>query len=296
MERACLRVRGHLRLRLVLLDAFTLTVAWVAMAIASSSGSESAVTIPADRRGRRGRSRDHRQARSLSVEGLVRARPALSRLIWLGLTVAVLPTAVIHLRGQTVPWVVLAVGAGLSFVLLVITRSGFDAWLRDRRTKGEFCRNMAIVGTNREALSLYHLFADHPELGYRIVGFIGPRPRTRLPAEVPYLGDAAHVDDLVRAHGAGGVVVASGVLDGPELRRLIRALVDGRFHVHLSGGLWGIGHRRVVALTDRARATLLHRASVVGRLPVGAESACWTWSCPRCYSCWRCRCCSCAQC
>src|SRR6185312_15935202 len=90
----------------------------------------------------------------------VRARE-LSRLIWVGLTVAVLPTAVIYVRGQTIPRVWLVVGAGLSFLLLVATRSGFDAWLRDRRTKGEFCRNVAIIGTNREALSLYHLFSDH---------------------------------------------------------------------------------------------------------------------------------------
>ena len=242
------RLRSHLRLRLVLLDAFTLTVAWVAMAIASSSGSQSAVTIPAIVAAVAGGLVIIAQLGLYrSKVSSVRARE-LSRLIWLGLTVAILPTAVIYLRGQTVPWVAMVVGAGLSFLLLVITRSGFDAWLRDRRTKGEFCRNVAIVGTNREALSLYHLFADHPELGYRIVGFIGPRPRTRLPADVPYLGDAAHADDLLRSHDAGGVVVASGVLDGPELRRLIRALVAGRFHVHLSGGLWGIGHRRVVAL------------------------------------------------
>ena len=104
----------------------------------------------------------------------VRARE-LSRLIWLGLTIALLPAAVIALASQKLPWMALAVGAALSFFLLVVTRSGFDAWLRDRRSKGEFCRNLAIVGTNREALSLYHLFADHPELGYRIVGFIGPR-------------------------------------------------------------------------------------------------------------------------
>ncbi len=243
-----LRIRNHLRLRLVLLDAFTLTVAWVAMAIASSSGTESAVSIPAVFAAVGGGLLIIAQLGLYrSKISSVRARE-LSRLIWLGLTIALLPAAVIALASQKLPWMALAVGAALSFFLLVVTRSGFDAWLRDRRSKGEFCRNLAIVGTNREALSLYHLFADHPELGYRIVGFIGPRSPSRLPADVPYLGDAAHVADLLRSHDAGGVVVAAGVLDGPELRRLVRALVEGRFHVHLSGGLWGIGHRRVVAL------------------------------------------------
>jgi exopolysaccharide biosynthesis polyprenyl glycosylphosphotransferase len=69
-----------------------------------------------------------------------------------------------------------------------------------------------------------------------------------LPEGVPYLGDTIGIAGTLRAHEAGGVIVAAGVLDGPELRRMFRELIEANVHIHCSGGLWGIGHRRVLAL------------------------------------------------
>ncbi len=177
----------------------------------------------------------------------VRARE-FSRLIWVAAATAAVPIVLGMGLDHPVSAFDVAMGAGLTFFFLIVTRSGFDAWLRDRRANGEFCRKVAIIGTNEEAIELNRLFADHPELGYRVVGFIGPEPRQPLPDGGLYLGSADRIETRLRAADAGGVIIAAGTLSGPELRRLIHDLVEGGFHIHCSGGLWGIGHRRVVAL------------------------------------------------
>jgi exopolysaccharide biosynthesis polyprenyl glycosylphosphotransferase len=232
---------------LVALDAFALLCAWSAVAFGSESGGSAfAFGVVATAVGG--------GLAVLSALGLYRSKVSsvrareFSRLIWVGLIVPAFPLALSRLTQVPIGWFEIFVGGALSFVFLVVTRSGFDAWLRDRRLRGEFCRNVAIVGTNTEAVQLYELFADHPELGYRVVGFVGPEPTVPLPRDCVYLGGTDHVRHHLRHAAAGGVIIAAGTLDGAELRQLVRRLVDDGFHIHCSGGLWGIGHQRVLAL------------------------------------------------
>jgi exopolysaccharide biosynthesis polyprenyl glycosylphosphotransferase len=242
------RGSGQLRLMLIALDAFALLCAWAAVSFSSARSVGTAYAVAT--------------VFSAVCVGLVviaslglyrskvssvRARE-FSRLVWVALAVAAVPITLAAVMDHAVSGFDVVVGATLTFLFLIVTRSGFDAWLRDRRANGEFCRKVAIVGTNEEAAELFRLFADHPELGYRVVGFIGPQPRRPLPDGGLYLGSDERIVAKLRASDAGGVIIAAGTLAGTEMRRLIRSLVDNGFHVHCSGGLWGIGHRRVVAL------------------------------------------------
>ena len=56
-----------------------------------------------------------------------------------------------------------------TFVLLVILRSGYRAWLTDCRRRGRYQRPIVVIGTGHEAAEMTALLATHPELGYRTV-------------------------------------------------------------------------------------------------------------------------------
>ncbi len=236
----------HLRLRLVGLDAFAVACAWAPVGFAISDGKPwvgvatvllaivSALVV-------------------ITALGLYRSRVSsvrareLSRLVWVGLLVPVVPAQLWQLVDYPNRWFALVFGGFSSFLFLVVTRSGFDAWLRGRRGVGEYCRDIAIIGTNTEAVELYRLLDDHKELGYRVVGFIGPLPEAELPLDAVYLGDMGDVRATMTSTGAGGVIVAAGAL-GKSERRVVNELLAAGYHVHCSGGMWGIDHRRVTPL------------------------------------------------
>lgn len=133
---------------------------------------------------------------------------------------------------------------GAIFGLLITVRGAFDAWLRDARSRGHFCRRIAIVGTGSEAIDLYQVLLDHPEFGYRVVGAIG--------AEWDHEVDFAHwigpADDLLAVLDrleCNGVLVADEGLDPEHRNGLVKELLDGGIHVHMSTGLQGFAYRRL---------------------------------------------------
>lgn len=130
------------------------------------------------------------------------------------------------------------------FTMLVVGRAGFDAWLRHRRSLGQYCRNIIIVGTGPEALDLAQIIRDHPELGYRVAGLIGVDPG-ELPEGVTYLGAAASIHDAIDRCGVNGVLMVTETMP-PEMRNaLVKRLVARGIHVHLSPGIQGFTYRRL---------------------------------------------------
>jgi exopolysaccharide biosynthesis polyprenyl glycosylphosphotransferase len=135
------------------------------------------------------------------------------------------------------------------FLILMVERSVFDAWLRGRRSLGFYCRRLLIVGTANEARDLSVLLNDHAELGYRIVGFVGPDPEGDvLPAGSPWLGGISATLPAVKEVRANGVLIASDAVPADQLGPLVRKLSRHGVHTHLSGGLWGLDHRRIHTL------------------------------------------------
>ena len=69
----------------------------------------------------------------------------------------------------------LILGSVLSLLLLLVGRSIYRAYLDTHRRRGEFVRDVLIIGSNHEAAEMVELLRDHPETGYRVAGVVGSR-------------------------------------------------------------------------------------------------------------------------
>ncbi len=148
--------------------------------------------------------------------------------------------------GQDLTLLAAVLLVGLMFLFLLFGRSAFDGWARGQREAGRFCRTVVIVGTSDEATRLAELIEVHPQFGYRIAGFVGPYRQIDGPdAGHGWLGTVDDLSDVLSRAKATGVVIASDALASSEVNRLVRQLVAAGVHIHLSGGLWGVDHRRV---------------------------------------------------
>ncbi|HQF94607.1 MAG TPA: sugar transferase [Microthrixaceae bacterium] len=148
--------------------------------------------------------------------------------------------------GVAFPIARIIAGGLLTVALLSTCRAIFSSWLRTQRALGKYARNLLLVGTNAEAVSLKQLLDTHPELGYHVAGITGDEEGYRNHAwGVPYLGESASTLEAVVDIDADGVLIAASAIDGTELNGLSRELLRHEVHVHLSSGLQGIDHRRL---------------------------------------------------
>jgi exopolysaccharide biosynthesis polyprenyl glycosylphosphotransferase len=147
--------------------------------------------------------------------------------------------------GVDLPIPIAILGGFLTFLFLATGRSFFDAWLKLERTRGRFLRPILLVGANADAVDLYRLLAAHPELGFRVAGYLG---ETDDPGEWEGVTRAGSLDDVVHAvrrTGANGVLVAASALTPEQLNTMSRELLCHGVHVHVSSGLKGIAPHRV---------------------------------------------------
>lgn len=170
----------------------------------------------------------------------------LSGLTRSALAAGLLLAALADINGVDLPLARIIAGGALSLALLSVCRAIFSSWLRTQRALGMYARNLLLVGTNAEAVSLKQLLDTHPELGYRVTGVTGDEAGYEGHAwGVPHLGDAGATLEAVVDLDADGVLIAASAIDGTELNGLTRELLRHEVHVHLSSGLQGIDHRRL---------------------------------------------------
>ena len=137
----------------------------------------------------------------------------------------------------------------LSYVVLLISRSVYRAWVGAARQAGRFGRRVVIVGADDEAARLTKLFSVHREIGIEVVGVFGDRNQAVRRALGPlWRGPVSDTAVAAAALGASGVIVCPGVLGSGELNRLIRVLQGQNIHVHLGLGVSGIDTRRLQSL------------------------------------------------
>jgi exopolysaccharide biosynthesis polyprenyl glycosylphosphotransferase len=137
--------------------------------------------------------------------------------------------------------------ATLQFLLLAATRSGFDDWIKDRRRRGRYCRRLLLFGFDSDLARLQAVVDEQPELGYRILGYVGP-PAPYDPKTLVRLGGYGDVMRLVDELDASGVVVAAAASVSPSAAEPLDALLRSGVHVQVSPGLRGIDPRRIRSL------------------------------------------------
>ncbi|HUH08859.1 MAG TPA: sugar transferase [Egibacteraceae bacterium] len=138
----------------------------------------------------------------------------------------------------------IAAAAGLTFFALVAARDGYRAWLSDRRRDGWYARELVVVGANEDALEVRRMIHEHPEMGYRVVGFVGAHAATRA-MQTPWLGGCDEAVAAVRRTGASGALLVPTALSSHRLNDLTRAILKAGGHVHISSGLRGIAVGRL---------------------------------------------------
>jgi exopolysaccharide biosynthesis polyprenyl glycosylphosphotransferase len=131
----------------------------------------------------------------------------------------------------------------VTFLLLATGRAAFAAWLRRHRAAGRFVRDLVLVGADADAVEIAAITRDHPELGFRVCGYVGRSGYSDL-IEAPYMGDVSQVVRAVEHTNATGVVVIASALQSDVLNGVVRRLLNRGIRVHLSNGLRGIAHQR----------------------------------------------------
>lgn len=141
--------------------------------------------------------------------------------------------------------------AALVMVVLGSFRGFRRRWLARQRNRGRYITRVLLVGSGHEAEELFHLFHDHPEIGYRICGLV---PTGRFVPEwgedmqtFPYDHDWG---SAARSCAAGAVLIDAEGLDTRELQEKAAELAGSGLQVRLAGGFegWGPGSRKTLRL------------------------------------------------
>src|SRR5262252_6232122 len=158
---------------------------------------------------------------------------------WLG----ALSVTFLAYRALEPPRLMLVYWALLSIVLVWFTRLVLDALLRDAHRHGRDLERVLIVGDGEQAQLVEAKIRDAPELGYRIVGFIGNG--SPAPLVQPVLGQLKDVPRLVREQGIGEVIIAWAGISHPDLVDLIAGCTQQRVDIKIFPDIFELMAREV---------------------------------------------------
>jgi exopolysaccharide biosynthesis polyprenyl glycosylphosphotransferase len=124
-------------------------------------------------------------------------------------------------------------------VLMAIERTIARRMFNRMRRNGQICRPVLIVGTDADAVALLHAAQRTPNLGYRVVGFVGDDD-IGIRGGCQVLGPIEATAEVLTATGATGVLISLSSVESEVVNRLTRDLTDDGYHVALSSGLHDI--------------------------------------------------------
>ncbi len=115
---------------------------------------------------------------------------------------------------------------GTSFIYfwwLYLSRSLLKAWKQAQVLRGEGVINVLVIGVGRTARHVMDRILNHPEGGYRLVGFVDPNPRRphRPINGFPVLGTTRHLKRILREHPVDQVFLAVPKMPQNEMMNLI---------------------------------------------------------------------------
>ncbi|HTO70687.1 MAG TPA: undecaprenyl-phosphate glucose phosphotransferase [Myxococcota bacterium] len=130
--------------------------------------------------------------------------------------------------------------SGLALAGLVSSRLALRALLRGLRRRGRFVQSVLIVGTGTLAREIHARLARHPELGFRVRGFLGPSPAGLGGDSAPWLGTYENLHNVVLSEDIEQVVLALDRSDPANPLKLLRELHDTTAAVRFVPDLLGI--------------------------------------------------------
>jgi exopolysaccharide biosynthesis polyprenyl glycosylphosphotransferase len=135
-----------------------------------------------------------------------------------------------------------------SFVLVVAGRAFAYALQRRARVRGAISERTVIVGAGEVGLELARTLVEHPEFGLEPVGFLDAWSQRELP--LPVVGEAADLEDVVRYHDIGRVVIAFGSDPDPKLTAILGSCKSLPVDVHVVPRFWELGTSRFSRFVD----------------------------------------------
>jgi Undecaprenyl-phosphate glucose phosphotransferase len=130
--------------------------------------------------------------------------------------------------------------AGAGAVYLIGSRVLLRVALRRLRREGRFVHTVLIVGTGALAREIHARLARHPELGFRVRGFLGPSSAGFGADSAPWLGGYDALHDVVSREEIDQVVLALDRSDPANPLKLLRELHDTTAAVRFVPDLLGL--------------------------------------------------------
>ena len=138
-----------------------------------------------------------------------------------------------------------AMGAVGAAALMIVLRWRFRRWLRSKRADGDFLQTVVLVGTNEDAVAMWQMLSDEPELGYRVGGVVGNQAQVAPWLGIPHRSALAELPQLADEVGAEGVILVSSAVTGAECAAAVHGSLASGLHVQFWPGLAGVLSSRI---------------------------------------------------
>jgi exopolysaccharide biosynthesis polyprenyl glycosylphosphotransferase len=136
-------------------------------------------------------------------------------------------------------------GTVFAATLMIVLRWRYRRWLRSKRADGHFLQTVVLVGTNEDAVAMWQMLSDEPELGYRVGGVVGRHAQVAPWQGIPRRSAMADLPQLADEVGAEGVILVSSAVTAAESAAAVRSSLACGLHVQLWPGLPGVLSSRI---------------------------------------------------
>lgn len=173
----------------------------------------------------------------------------ITRSLSLGVVFLILATYLAKLPGLSRGWTLLAWAFSVAAVLIV--RGVIAVILSVGHRRGLWLQPTLVVGSNAESADIIRILRANPQAGLVPVGCLTSSQVERLEldfcsGDVPVLGSAREIDEVLVSSGASTVIIASSAFDHDVLARMIAELRGADVDVHISSGLFEVLTSRVL--------------------------------------------------
>lgn len=173
----------------------------------------------------------------------------IARALSLGVVVLILAIFAAKLPGLSRAWILLVWALSIAFVLAA--RGMILVIVLLLRRRGRLLVPTLVVGSNAESADIIRVLHGNVDAGLVPVGCLASSQAERLEldfcsGDVPVLGSARDITDVVRDRHVETVIIASSAFDHDVLARMIAELRDEDVDLHISSGLFEVLTSRVL--------------------------------------------------